>query len=130
MDRPVITITAFVRLHVKEDGQGGFVLLGTDLGLQDSESFVDEKGLPNKDGCEMITTMLTEALIANIQIALEKGYRKNVEHLRSIIKRLEVGTFSIGKLYIGNTEDGFMDASNLTPVAPTNAPPPPENEAQ
>lgn len=87
----IIEATSQITVDITKD----FVTLkGTDLHLGISENindndFFDEKGYPNKQGYEMLTTAFLAGLNGNIHIAHQQGYRDSAEHLRYIIAQLE-----------------------------------------
>lgn len=63
--------------------------------------YLDENNLPNKEGSIAVTSVLVHALVGNIHMAHEKGYRDSAEHLRFIIEELEKGFASVAEVQIG-----------------------------
>jgi hypothetical protein len=57
--------------------------------------YLDENGIPTKEGSHVLTNIFVQGLIGNIHAAHDKGYRDGAEHLRYIIEKLEEGFASV-----------------------------------
>lgn len=53
------------------------------------EAFFSKNEIPNENGTQLITQMLSEALMANIHTAHQNGILDSAEHFREVIATLE-----------------------------------------
>jgi hypothetical protein len=53
------------------------------------EVFFNEKGVPNENGSQLISSLLMDALAGNIHTAHQFGFQDSAEHFREVISRLE-----------------------------------------
>lgn len=70
--------------------------LSTDILLdvspnQDVKHFLQEGGIPTKEGIRPLTQCFIQGLVGNIHSAHQAGYWDSAEHLRYIIAELERG---------------------------------------
>jgi len=76
--------------------------LKTDFRLEPSSNLLQSKyldrGLPTKEGSQMLTEAFVQGLVGNIHHAHAHGYRDSAEHLRAIIKKLEDGFASVANV--------------------------------
>lgn len=82
------------------EGESSSMHAGTKFNLNVSSNlarnrYINEEGLPTKEGCAAITTTLIQGLVGNIHQSHEHGYRNDCEHLRYIISELEKGFASV-----------------------------------
>lgn len=82
-------------------------LISTDFYLEVSRNlkqsnYLDEEGMPTKDGCKVLTECLTQGLAANIHYAHQLGLRDSAEHLRYIIAQLEKAFIAQGEISKGH----------------------------
>jgi hypothetical protein len=66
------------------------------------DSFLDEDGLPNAFGADVVTNVLVQGLVGNIHTCHQLGYRDSAEHLRFIISELERGFVEVVKVSKSN----------------------------
>jgi hypothetical protein len=66
------------------------------------DAYIDDEGLPNKDGIKALTNVFIQGLIANIHVAQDRDYWKDHEHIKYIISELERGFVNIAQ--IGTSE--------------------------
>jgi len=70
----------------------------------DRSMYFDQDGLPNKNGCLVLTNTFIQGLIANIHNANQRGHWNDSEHIRYIIAEL-----GRGFVQIANVSDGVFD---------------------
>lgn len=75
------------------------------------EAFFSKDEIPNENGTQLITQMLSEALMANIHTAHQRGVYDSAEHFREVIALLE-------NLFVSqcNTDVGFEDKLGMKNV--------------
>lgn len=69
------------------------------------EQYVDEDGVPNKNGCFIATSVMVQGLLANIHVSHQQGFRDSAEHLRYIIAELERGFIEVPTIEKGTFDD-------------------------
>ena len=82
----------------KHEGIGMFLEVSENL---DRTKYLDEEDLPTEEGSRALTMVLTSALVANIHMADQSGWRDSAEHLRYIIGELERGFASVATVSKG-----------------------------
>lgn len=84
-----------VRLHLKYDSDiGKSTHIGCDYTMNTSKNtdlnaYLDEEGLPNKQGTDAVVKTLTSGLAAAIHAGHQKGFKNDAECLREVIDMLE-----------------------------------------
>lgn len=79
-----------------------FTLIPSD-GL-DEKAYINEDGLPNEEGCRVLTNVLVHGLLGNIHLCHDRKYRDSAEHLRAIITELEKGFVEVATIETGIME--------------------------
>lgn len=107
----IIETSCAVEFSTSDKGtkvEGVNLLLNVSQNLNMS-SYIDEHGLPTKDGSQCATVVLVQGLVANLHHAHDKGFRDSAEHLRFIIAELEKGFSLVAKLEIGTYPKEFQN---------------------
>ena len=68
------------------------------IGPLDRSAYINNRGLPTRDGSQVLSNVLIQGLVGNIHMAHEKGFRDSAEHLRWIISELELGFVTVANV--------------------------------
>lgn len=83
----------------------------------DASKYMDDETIFTKEGGKIMTEALTQALIANIHICHEHGFRDSAEHLRYVLKQITEG-FSI----VPDITKGYTDIDSRITEIPKDRP--------
>lgn len=76
-----------------KEGENKSTFVSTDFFLKvsgcDEKNFINEEGIPNKEGSKALSQCFISGLISNLHYGRERGYWDDAEHLRFIISELE-----------------------------------------
>ena len=105
-----ITFTAMAQLVVNVNGITGKgtpeetnIRLDLSPGLDESK-YLSEETVFTAEGSKIATIAFCQALIGNIHIAHENGFRDSAEHLRDILDTITNGFAALPELSLGYTE--------------------------
>jgi hypothetical protein len=95
--------TAIVKVTAEhQEGSQISKHLKTDFRLEPSSNLLQSKyldrGLPTKEGSQILTEAFVQGLVGNIHQAHANGFRDSAEHLRAIINKLEDGFATVANV--------------------------------
>lgn len=104
--KAVFNVSVNLKLEYQK-GAGNSQHRGTEFNLDMSDNlnrdqYIDNEGLPTKEGSMVTSNVLVQGLVANIHLSHQKEFLDSASHLRWIISELERGFVTVADIHKSN----------------------------